>query len=386
MPSSARWPLAAGVVGILGWVATVVLGLGDPSRFYHSYLVAFAFTLSLALGGLFFVLLQFLTRAGWSVVVRRLSEHVMGTLGLFVLFFIPIALGVHDLYHWSHSDAVATDALLAHKEAYLNPGGFYVRAAIFLLSWTFLGWWFRRQSMGQDASGEVAITGRLQTLSAPAMIWFGVSMTLATVDWIMSLDPHWYSTIFGVYYFAGSVVGILALLLVIVVYLQAQGALARSVTAEHYHDLGKLLFGFTAFWAYIAFSQFMLIWYGNIPEETLWYAHRWEHGWQHLSVILALGHFVVPFFFLLPRAMKRRRALILIASCWMLLMHYLDLYWLVMPSFRPEQGLHPHLLDLTTLLAVGGVFAGVLGHLMRRSSLVPVRDPRLAESLAFENV
>jgi hypothetical protein len=201
----------------------------------------------------------------------------------------------------------------------------------------------------------------------------------------MSLDPHWYSTIFGVYYFSGSVVGILALMLVLLVWLQGKGAMARSVTDEHYHDLGKLLFGFTAFWAYIAFSQFMLIWYGNIPEETIWYAHRWEHGWEHLSVALAIGHFVVPFFFLLPVGVKRRRPLILIASCWMLFMHYLDLYWLVMPSFRPEQGLHPHILDLTTLIAVGGVFAGVLGILMRRSSLIPVRDPRLAESLAFEN-
>ena len=210
-------------------------------------------------------------------------------------------------------------------------------------------------------------------------------MTLATVDWMMSLDPHWYSTIFGVYYFSGSVVGILALLLVLLVHLQSKGSLVRSVTGEHYHDLGKLLFGFTAFWAYIAFSQFMLIWYGNIPEETVWYAHRWEHGWQYLSIALVIGHFVVPFFFMLPRGIKRSRPLILIASYWMLFMHYLDLYWLIMPSFRPEQGLHPHLLDVTTLIAVGGVFAGVLGVLMRRSSLVPVRDPRLAESLAFEN-
>jgi hypothetical protein len=384
MPSSARWPLAAGVVGILGWVATVVLGLGDPSRFYHSYLVAFAFTLSLALGGLFFVLLQFLTRAGWSVVVRRLSEHVMGTLGLFVLFFIPIALGVHDLYHWSHSDAVATDALLAHKEAYLNPGGFYVRAAIFLLSWTFLGWWFRRQSMGQDASGEVAITGRLQTLSAPAMIWFGVSMTLATVDWIMSLDPHWYSTIFGVYYFAGCLVAIFAVMALLAAAMQRAGLLDGAVTTEHFHDLGKLLFAFTVFWAYIAFSQYFLIWYGNIPEETVFYLHRSEGGWLTVTGVLAWGHFGLPFLFLMSRNVKRRTGLLVAGSIWMLLMHWVDLYWLVMPTHH-EHGPHPSLLDLTTLLGIGGLFLAVLGWQMRRRALIPVRDPRLADSLLFEN-
>ena len=201
----------------------------------------------------------------------------------------------------------------------------------------------------------------------------------------MSLDPHWYSTIFGAYFFAGSVVAILSLLSIMLISLQKRGRLESAVTAEHYHDIGKLLLGFTAFWGYIGFSQFMLIWYANIPEETLWYAHRLEHGWKGVTIALAVGHFAIPFFYLLGTAAKRNKTPLYVASIWLLAMHYLDLYWLVMPVFRPEEGFHPHLLDLTAFLAVMGCFLAVVGLLLRKGNLIPVSDPRLGESLAFEN-
>ena len=386
LPAGSRWPAIAFGIGAVGLIGSVILAMGDPERFYHSWLVSFAFVLSLALGGMFFVLLQYLTRAGWSVVVRRVAENMMGALPWLVPLFLPVALGLHDLYHWSHAEAVAHDELLAHKSPWLNATGFYLRAALYLGSWALLAIWFRRASVAQDESGDPAITGRLQTRAAPAMVWFGVSLTLASVDWLMSLEPHWYSTMFGVYYFSGCVVGSLALLLAILVRLQADGLLTRTVTDEHFHDLSKLLFGFTCFWGYIAFSQFMLMWYGAIPEETIWYAHRWTHGWREVSIALAVGHFGVPFFLLLPRAVKRGRASILAVSIWLLAMHWLDLYWLVMPGFRPEEGFAPHLLDLTCLLAAGGFLLGVIGVLSRRDRLAPVGDPRLAESLSFENV
>lgn len=381
-PLARRLPRAGLVVGVLGLGLSAMFAGGAPARFFHAYLVAYVFGLTLALGGLFFVLLHHTCRAGWSTAVRRLAEHVAGTLPLFALLFVPLAFGLEELYPWARPEA-ANDPLLAAKAGWLNPGFFYLRAAIYLAIWSLLGWWFRQRSLAQDASGDPAITRRLQTLSAPAMVVFGVTLTFAGFDWVMSLDPWWYSTIFGVYLFAGSVVAIFALLALLATALRRP--LDGVVSAEHLHDIGKLLFGFVVFWAYIAFSQFMLIWYGNIPEETLWYAHRLEHGWQPVSVALAVGHFVVPFFFLLPRDVKRRPATLAAGAAWLLVMHYLDLYWLVMPALADDGfGLHP--LDLLTLAGVLGLFVAALGLLMRRPALVPLRDPRLAESMSFENL
>jgi hypothetical protein len=224
-------------------------------------------------------------------------------------------------------------------------------------------------------------------------------VTFASFDWLMSLDPHWYSTIWGIYFFAGSLVAVFAVLLLLSVALSRRGEPTRGViTQEHLHDLGKLLFAFTCFWAYIAFSQFMLYWYGNIPEETLFYAKRWyliPHGpeatrqwatssWSYVSVLLALGHFAVPFFFLLPRTVKRNRALVVVAALWMLLMHLVDVYWLIMPNLHPK-GVALHWLDVTTLVGVGGIFFAGFFWLTRGCALIPVRDPRLPESLRFEN-
>ncbi|HVS01782.1 MAG TPA: quinol:cytochrome C oxidoreductase [Thermoanaerobaculia bacterium] len=381
---AARLPLVAGGVGVAAAAGALLLGAGDRAQLLHSWLVAFLFFVSLALGGLFFVLLQHLTRAGWSVVVRRLAEHVAATMPLFLLLLLPLAFGLHDLYHWSHAEAVAADPLLQHKQPWLNAPFFLTRAVAYLLLWSAMAWWLRRQSQRQDQMGAVVITRRLQRLSAPGMVLFGVTLTLASFDWIMSLDPHWYSTVFGVYFFSGSAVGIFALLIVLALALQRAGALRGVVTFEHFHDLGKLLFGFVVFWAYIAFSQFMLIWYANIPEETAFYAHRWHHGWQTLSIALAVGHFGLPFFLLLLRDVKRHRLGLWAAASWLLVMHWLDLYWLVMPALHEDPAFH--LLDPLCLLAVGGLFTATLAALLRRPALVPIQDPRLAESMAFENV
>lgn len=380
--SLSRLPWIGLGAGVVGLAAALLLARG--AAFYASYLVAYLFFLSLALGGLFFVLSQLASRAGWSVAVRRLAEHVGGTLPLFALLFVPVALGLHDLYHWTHEEAAA-DPILSQKLGYLNEGFFYARAAGYLAIWTLMSWWFRRESLRQDREAAPGITRRLQSASAPALLVFALTLTFASFDWIMSLEPHWYSTIFGVYYFSGAAVGIFSLLALLALFLSRQGLLAGAVTIEHLHDLGKLLFAFVVFWAYIAFSQFMLIWYGNIPEETAFFAERWNEGWRPVSVALALGHFVVPFFFLLPRTIKRHRTTLAAGAVWMLAMHYLDLYWLVLPVFRPESPAF-HVVDLATFVAVGGFFLAALGWLLARPALVPVGDPRLAESLSFENM
>jgi hypothetical protein len=274
---------------------------------------------------------------------------------------------------------------LQQKAAYLNPGFFYVRTLVYLIGWAILAWWFRKQSINQDHGDALRITRKLQTASAPAIVWFAVTATFFAFDWIMSLDPHWYSTIFGVYFFAGCMLAILAVLILQVLLLQRHGLLESIVSEEHFHDLGKLLFGFVVFWAYIAFSQFMLIWYANIPEETIWYAHRMQHGWEHVSYLLAAGHFVLPFFLLISRTAKRSRPLLVGSTLWLLVMHYVDLYWLVMPSFQTA-GLHPHWLDILCLVGIGGIFLAGLLRLTAKAPLIPIKDPRLAESLSFENL
>jgi len=384
-----RLPLVGLAVGGGALAGAAVLGLGGDGeariQFFWSYLVAFLFWLSIGLGGLFFVIVQFATRAGWSVVVRRLAECLMAGLPLFVLLFLPIAAGLHDLFHWTHAEAVAGDVFLQRKAGYLNEPFFYARAGLYFVVWAALGLWYYRLSVRQDGDGDPAHTKRMQWWSGPAIVLFALSLTFAAFDWIMSLDPHWYSTMYGVYYFAGAIVAAFATLGLLAVALRRAGVLRDVVTVEHFHDLGKLMFAFTVFWAYIAFSQYFLIWYANIPEETVWYAHRWEGSWRDVTILLGVGHFALPFFFLLPRGVKRRTPTLVAAAVWLLLMHLVDLHWQVMPSLHPH-GVHVTLADALTFVGVGGLYTGVVGLLLRRRAAVPLRDPRLAESLAFENV
>ncbi|MCB1153717.1 quinol:cytochrome C oxidoreductase, partial [bacterium] len=243
---------------------------------------------------------------------------------------------------------------------------------------------YYRGSVKQDKSGDKKITRRLQNLSGPGIILTALTLTFAAFDWIMSLDPHWYSTIYGVYYFSGSLVAIFAFLSISIIAMQSAGLLEGVVTTEHYHDLGKLLFGFTVFWTYIAFSQYFLIWYANIPEETLWYAHRSVGSWQKMTTFMAVGHFVLPFFYFLTRSTKRHRFALLVGAMWMLMMHFIDMYWLVAPSLHHE-GVVFGLIDVTTLLGIGGLFLAFFTWNLRRNPLVPIKDPRLQESLRFEN-
>lgn len=383
-PLTRMAPIAAGV-GVLALAATFLLGGADQAT-YASYLVGVFYALTIALGGLVFVLIQFASRAGWSVAVRRLAEHAAGTLPLFALLFVPLALGVQALYPWT--DVEHLDAILQGKTAFLNPTGWIVRGVAYVALWSLLGWYFRRRSLAQDADARPETTRNLQSLSAPALIVFGVTVTFASFDWLMSIDPHWYSTIFGVYIFAGCMVAILAFLPLVTIAGERWGdkpPLAGVVTLEHYHDVGKLLFGFVVFWAYIAFSQFMLIWYGAIPEETAWYAERLHGSWRGATLALAIGHFVLPFFILLMRSVKRNRVQLAAVSVWLLVVHYLDLYWLVMPAVHPE-GFAPRLTDLTAWIGATALFFAAFCWLARRPAMVPVGDPRLPESLSFENM
>jgi hypothetical protein len=380
-----RLPLIGAVAALLGAVGCAILGIGNPKQFFFSWLVSFLFFLSLALGGLFFVLIQYASQGGWGIVLRRIGETIFATIPVMAALFLPLLLGLHDLYEWTHAEALDHDALLRWKAPYLNVPFFLIRAALFFGIWSFIAILYYRGSRGQDATGDHAVSARLRRLAGPSLIVLALTQTFASIDWIMSLTPHWYSTMFGVYFFAGSFVGFIALLSVVAVAMRGAGLLDTVISPEHLHDIGKFLFAFTAFWAYIAFSQFFLMWYANMPEETIFYKARLTGSWKTVSILLMVGHFAVPFLYLMGRDVKRRGLTLAIGGAWLLAMHFVDLYWQVMPTLHPT-GLSPALLDVAAFLTVGGCFVAAAGWLMRKQALVPVRDPRLAESLAFENV
>lgn len=387
-------------IGPIGLIVGLILvaggfamdGSDHHGDFYFSYLVAFMYAATLGLGALFFTLVQHAGRAGWSVLVRRTAENMMGTLPVIALFFIPIFLGRHELYHhWMDAKIIAEDAILQGKQAYLNEGFWAGRAVFYLGVWGFLGWYFRRRSVHQDSMSEDDVAGReefsrgTERRSAISIFFFALTITFAGIDWIMSLDPHWYSTMWGVYLFAGAFMSALAFLGLVHILMQRAGLVTRIINDEHFHDLGKLTFAFTVFWTYIAFSQYFLIWYANIPEETSWYAHRMGNSWEYVGIALMLGHFVVPFFFLMPRTIKRIRWTLALGCVWMLVMHYVDLQYMIMPV-HAHHGVHFSLIDVLTWIGMFSVFIGLFIMNTGRAALIPVRDPRLAESVNFVNI
>lgn len=397
-PSSflAKLPMLGGIFAVAGLGATLGAAFGEnKARAMFSYLFAFEAVLALALGALGWLLIDHTVRAGWGVVVRRFVETMSGTLPVFALLWIPIGLiGFHELYPWTHE----MDDVLEKKRWFLTSGFWYGRAFIYFAIWSGLGWFLYSSSVKVDSLGDKPeererIVHLVRKVCAGGIFLYGLSLSFGAVDWMMSLSPHWYSTIYGVYYFAASILAFWAFVTLVSMAAQSSGALKTAISTEHFHDLGKFMFGYTIFWAYIAFSQFVLIWYANLPEETEYYMIRLEGGWERISYALPLMHFFVPFLFLLSRHIKRSRGALMLGAIWTLVMHVVDIYWLVLPNFVPhgEHGgeHHPHFdpsyLDFTALLGVFGVFLAVFGVLLNRNKVVPINDPRLLESLAHEN-
>ena len=378
--------VVCGILAVVGIGGSLMFAgsEGGMDHLLETYLVSFAFFLGISLGGLFFVLLQHCTRAGWSVVVRRVAEAVAANVWLMAVLAIPIVLGMDHLYPWADTAAAAHDPLLAGKIGFLNPGFFLVRLCAYFIIWGALASFLYRTSVSQDDSGDPALTLRLERFSAPGMVLFALSLNFAAFDLLMSLDPHWFSTIFGVYYFSVSVVAFLAVMPKVLYALQIRGILKNAVTVEHYHDVGKLLFAFIVFWAYIAFSQYMLIWYGNLPEETEWFLKRQTGEWTAVSLLLIFGHFLLPFLLLISRAIKRRPLLLALTGGYVALMCWVDVFWLVIPEFSPGVARFG-LLDVLCLLGMTGVYSAALLLRLKSHSVIAERDPRLVESLAFES-
>ncbi len=371
-------------IGIVGLALSLLGYFMDSKQFFHSYLTAFMFWTSIGLGGLFFVMIHHLTSATWSIVLRRLFENIMCALPVMAVLALPIIAGIGDLYHWSHHDAVASDHLLQDKAPYLNTTFFIIRMVGYFLIWFVLARLLYKTSLEQDTGSNKAHIAKMRKISAPGIILFAFTLTFASFDWLMSLDAHWYSTIFGAYVFAGGVVSMFSFTVLFVMYFKRNGILGKEVTVEHYHDLGKLIFTFVVFWGYMAFSQYFLIWYGNIPEETVWFLHRWQGSWKIFTLLIVFGHFGVPFFGLFPQDAKKNKIVLTTMALWVLLMHWVDLYWLVMPSLYHE-GAHLSWMDLTTMLGVGGVYVWVFWRKVISQPLLPVNDPRLRNSMNFVN-
>jgi hypothetical protein len=372
-------------VAVAGWAGCALAWRADPVRGSAAYLVAYVFFVTLALGALFFVMMSHLTGSAWSVTMRRIAENVMVTIPAGAVLFLPIAFGLGSLYEWARPEAVASDPVLAGKAAFLNPRFFVIRAAVYFAIWSFWAVKLYRGSVSQDRETSLRKTRSAERWSAPGMLILTVTVALASFDWLMSLDPHWYSTMFGVYVYSGAGLSFFAVLTILLLALRGAGLLRQSVNQEHYHDLGKWLFGLTVFWAYIAFSQYMLIWYANLPEETVWFRDRLVGSWRPVAAVLVLGHFFAPFLVLISRAAKRRLGVLGAAAAWILLMHYTDLYWIVMPVFS-KTGFAPSWFDAAALAAVGGTFGMVFWSRLRRHALAPTGDIRFERSLEFTNV
>jgi hypothetical protein len=380
--------LSAGIVCL---AVAVVWGLAvgdDMRRFFHSYLFAFTYFLSFALGALFFVIIHHLVGATWSVTTRRLAEILTGAFPvLFVLMLglaVPILLGNKSLYLWMDHDVVANDHLLHAKASYLSAPFFTARMLVYFAVWMALSRYFRMKSVEQDETGDVALSARLRFVSAPAMIAYALTTAWAAFDLLMSLTPHWFSTIFGVYYFAGCAISIYCLLALMSFALQRSGRLQKSITVEHYHDMGKMANAFTLFWAYIAFSQFMLIWAANIPEESIFFRPRMFTEWKWASLALIILHFIIPFVGMMSRHVKRNPPLLATWAVFMLAIHAFDIFWIVMPAFSPEK-IVVHPLDFLCLAGMGGLFLFGAVSVAGNVRLLPVRDPRLEASLKFVN-
>jgi hypothetical protein len=398
-----RWlGLVVGAVFVGAGLLVSMLGGGGFARFSHGYLVNFCYFASISIGSLFFVAILYLTRAGWGVTLRRIAEFlaimIFPMLILFLPILIPVLLGYDGLYIWNSADWYVADneklpefvhasqSIAEMKAGFLNRGFFGVRAVLYFAIWGAAAWYFRKNSLAQDVSGDKKMTLKSQAFSAPFMILFAATLVFASFDWMMSLEPMWFSTMFPVYFFAGSTLGALAMITLVALMIQRSGRVTSEITIDNYHDMAKLMFSFVIFWGYIAFSQFMLIWYANIPEETFWYRERFTPAWIGISALLLFGHLFIPFLAIMARTVRRNKNFLMFASIYLLLIHWIDIWWIVMPSYgRVDAIIMFPIVEILLLIGMSAWYMSLFCFVAGDRPLVPVRDPWLPEALNYEN-
>ena len=369
------------IAGVVGLVVCVIGIFKAPDRFFPSYLLAFMFVLGLSLGSLGLLMLQHLTGGNWGIIIRRPLESATRVLALVAVLFVPIFFGMKYLYAaWLNAPPSGEGALSDFQRSYLTPNGFRIRAVLYFSIWLILVFLFNRWSREQDVNREDrGLRRRLKMLAGPGIILYVFVMTFAAIDWVMSLSPHWASTIYGFLFVAGQLISSMSLMIAMVVLLSRAGPLSGILQPRHIHDLGKLLLAFVMLWAYFDFSQLIIIWSGNQPEEISFYRTRLYSEWGVVAIVVVIFHFFVPFFLLLSRDLKRNTNLLPKVAVWLIFMRLVDLFWMTRPEFTPNAW--PNLWDLAAVLALGGLWFFVFAGQLKQLPLLPLGDPKLAEAI-----
>ena len=367
---------------VLGLVIVLAGYFVSPARMAFNNIIGLTFIISIAVGALFFVAIEYLSGAVWSTPFRRVSEVISSFVVLVPLIVIPLLFNLHSVFHWTHPEIVNADKVLSEKAPYLNINFFVIRIAAFIAIWMLFQYLITRNSLRQDSTKDQTLTTKNVKLSAVFIPFFALTISFTGIDWLMSLEPHWFSTIFGIYYFSGTVLAALATITYVAVTLNENGFLVKELTTDHYYSMGALLFAFINFWAYIAFSQFLLVWYANLPEETFWFLQRWEGSWIIWTVGLMVVHFLVPYFGLLSQPSKMNPAKLKFFALWILAAHYYDLYFLVMPNYS-RSGVALSWYELGFPLLIVGLMILLFVSKSKKQNLVPVGDPKLKRGIDF---
>ncbi len=363
------------IVGGFAALACVFGFLGNRQQFFQSYLVGWMFWLAIALGSLAWLMINHLTAGGWGIVMRRSWEAAARTLPFLLLLALPFSFGMADVFSWAGPEA-AHDPLIQKKAAYLNVPFFWLRALVSFGVLSALALVLSRYSAEQDRSGAADTTRRLRLLSGPGLVIYVLCCSLVCWDWLMSLDPHWFSSLYGIYFLCMTALSSLAATVILSWHFAADGPMRAAFRTKFFHDQGKLCLALTMFWAYMTLSQFLVTWSGNVPEFVTWYIDRNTGGWKAFSVLVVVLHFFVPYALLLSAALKRRPALLAAVALYLLAVQWLDFYWQTAPTWH--QRITAHWLDLATIVAVGGLWLGCFLHQLRRRTLLPVNDPAIS--------
>jgi hypothetical protein len=370
--------LIAGGVFLL---ALVAIAFVNPTRFFQAYLVGWTFWTGISVGSLALLMLQHMTGGGWGFVIRRVLEAATRLLPIMAVLFIPVIIGAHSIYEWTHQDVLEAHPVVKFKTPYLNVTFFIIRAVVYFAVWIALAYFLNRWSLAQDRTADNRYTKNMRVLSGPGMVALIFTVTFASVDWYMSLEPEWFSTIYGFIFVAAWALSALAFVIAVMASLTSQDPMKRVVAPLHFHDLGKLLLALVMLWSYFAFSQYLIIWSGNLPEEIGYYIERTHGIWGAIIIAIGILHFAAPFLFLLSRDLKRNPRRLVLVAVLVLVMRMIDLLWMLEPAFHEHKWFW---VNIVALLGFGGLWLGLFAWQLGKRSLVPINDPQFESVMATD--